>query len=103
MQNQNKTKTKYQKENRTHNLNIKTVLYIHNQYKMKEKRRKGEEEKVERSYQVGYRLYPNYEAYGASAAPSQITSSYSAQNQPTLVVAYQTIGQSPRRNANSKK
>ena len=59
--------------------------------------------RVERSYQVGYRLYPNYEAYRASAALSELASSHSEQNQPTLVVAYQMIRHNPRRNANSKK
>ena len=32
------------------------------------------------------------EVYGALAAPSQLTSSYSYQNQPMLMVAYQTTG-----------
>jgi len=36
-----------------------------------EKRRR-----LERLYQAGYRLYPNYKAYGASATPSQLRSSY---------------------------
>ena len=43
------------------------------------------------------------EAYGASATPSELTSSHLYQNQPTLIVAYQTTGHNPRRNANSKK
>jgi len=59
--------------------------------------------RLEQLYQVGYRLYPNYEAYAASATPSQLTSIYSFQNQSTLVVAYQMIGHNPHRNANSKR
>ena len=65
---------------------------------VKEKKRR-----VERSYQVGYRLYPNYKAYGASATPSQLTSIYSYQTQPMLVVAYQTMGHNLHRNECTEK
>jgi len=40
------------------------MIKFKKEIKEMEKRRR-----LERSYQVGYRLYPNYEAYGASATP----------------------------------
>lgn len=63
--------------------------------------KKMKEKGVERSYQVGYRLYPNYEAYGALATPSQLTSIYSYQNQSTLAIAYQMSGHNPHKNERS--